>query len=167
MDGGPPHVDPKSDHGLCGICPALRHPREGFVIFDRPCREASFNPVDGHRYTAAGEPACVHPDKIGLDADRTAATTELSLTATPTDIHTRMAAMAPTREEAERTLERLTRCRSTPATAPRYVLVHLRSSAMWSVPDRRRCLHALGESCASERPSHECGVPRRLHQGDP
>lgn len=84
MDGRPPHADPESDHGLCGICPALRYPRERFVIFDRPCREAPFNPVDGHRYTATGEPACVHPDKIGLDADRTAATTEPSPTVTPT-----------------------------------------------------------------------------------
>lgn len=85
MDGHPPLTDPESDHGLCGICPALRYPREGFVIFDRPCREAPFNPVDGHRYTAAGEPTCVHPDKIGLDADRTAATTAPSPTTTPTD----------------------------------------------------------------------------------
>lgn len=73
MEGQPPHTDPNSDHGLCGICPALRYPRERFVIFDRPCRESPFEPADGHRYTTAGEPACVHPHKIGMAADRTAA----------------------------------------------------------------------------------------------
>ncbi|MFE9476213.1 hypothetical protein ACFYOR_35015 [Streptomyces griseofuscus] len=72
----PPHTDPESEHGLCGICPALRLPRARFVVFDRPCREAPFDPVDGHRYTRAGEPACVHPDKIGLVPDRAAARRE-------------------------------------------------------------------------------------------
>ncbi|WP_327258197.1 hypothetical protein [Streptomyces sp. NBC_01244] len=69
-DGQTPHTDPDSDHRLCGICPALRYPREQFVIYDRPCREAPFDPADGHRYTLAGEPACVHPHKIGTPPDR-------------------------------------------------------------------------------------------------
>ncbi|GAA2629894.1 hypothetical protein GCM10010425_30750 [Streptomyces spororaveus] len=73
MDGRPPHTDPDSDHRLCGICPALRYPREDFIIFDRPCREAPFDPADGHRYTLAREPACVHPHKIGMPPDHTAA----------------------------------------------------------------------------------------------
>jgi hypothetical protein len=74
MDDRPPHVDPDSDHRLCGVCPALRYPREQFVIYDRPNREAPFDPVDGHRYTADGSrrPACVHPDKIGLEPDHIA-----------------------------------------------------------------------------------------------
>ncbi|MFJ9574525.1 hypothetical protein [Streptomyces bacillaris] len=48
------------------------------MIFDRPCREAQFDPVDGDRYTRAGEAACVHPGKIGLVPDRTAAPREPS-----------------------------------------------------------------------------------------
>lgn len=76
MEGQPPHIEPESDHGLCGICPALQYPRERFVIFDRPCAEAPFNQIDGHRYTAEGEPACVHPHRIGLAADRVAALNE-------------------------------------------------------------------------------------------
>ncbi|MCO6004107.1 hypothetical protein NE236_03865 [Actinoallomurus purpureus] len=43
-----------------------------FVVYDRPNREAPFNPDDGFRYTAEGTPACVHPYKIGLEPDRTA-----------------------------------------------------------------------------------------------
>ncbi|MEV6421667.1 hypothetical protein [Streptomyces sp. NPDC051662] len=78
MTGPSRHTDPDSEHGLCGICPALRLPRERFVIYDRPCREAPFNPADGHRYTHAGEPVCVHPDKIGLVPDRAAAPYEVA-----------------------------------------------------------------------------------------
>lgn len=85
----PAHVDPDSGHGLCGICPALWYPRERFVIFDRPCREVPFNSVDGHRYTAAGEPACVPPGKIGLAADRVAAPTDPSVADTPASMPTR------------------------------------------------------------------------------
>ncbi|MFI1956922.1 hypothetical protein ACH46L_03275 [Streptomyces althioticus] len=57
---------------VCGICPSKRLPRDRFVIYDRPTREAPFNPDDGHRYDPEGVPACVHPHKIGLDPDRTA-----------------------------------------------------------------------------------------------
>lgn len=60
------------DHPACGICPAARLSREGFVAYDRPSRECPFNAADGHRYTADGNPACVHPDKVRLDPDRTA-----------------------------------------------------------------------------------------------
>lgn len=71
-----PFIDPESDHPdrpVCGICPSLRYPRDQFVVYDRPTREAPFNPDDGHRYTVAeGIPACVHPDKIGLEPDRIA-----------------------------------------------------------------------------------------------
>ncbi|WP_309049283.1 hypothetical protein [Streptomyces sp.] len=71
-----PYIDPDSDHEdrpVCGICPSLRFPRDQFVIYDRPSWEAPFDPVDGRRYTLDGRiPACVHPDKIGLPADRQA-----------------------------------------------------------------------------------------------
>jgi hypothetical protein len=71
-----PFIDPDSDHPdrpVCGICPSLCFPRDRFVVYDRPTREAPFNPEDGRRYTVAeGIPACVHPDKIGLEPDRTA-----------------------------------------------------------------------------------------------
>ncbi|GAA3808254.1 hypothetical protein GCM10022206_53330 [Streptomyces chiangmaiensis] len=57
---------------VCGICPSKRLRRDQFVIYDRPTREAPFNPEDGYRYTAEGVPACVHPDKIGVEPDRIA-----------------------------------------------------------------------------------------------
>lgn len=67
-----PYVEPGSDHPACGICPSRLFPRGQFVIYDRPTREAPFNSADGHRYTADGTPACVHPDKVGLEPDRIA-----------------------------------------------------------------------------------------------
>ncbi|MFJ8213234.1 hypothetical protein [Streptomyces sp. NPDC096033] len=67
-----PFITEDSDHPACGICPSLRLPREAFVVYDRPSRECPFNPADGHRYTAEGTPACVHPDKIGQEPDRIA-----------------------------------------------------------------------------------------------
>ncbi|MGW4506819.1 hypothetical protein ACWENO_19490 [Streptomyces sp. NPDC004436] len=60
------------DHPACGICPATRLPRDRFVVYDRPSRECPFNAADGHRYTADGTPACVHPHKLGLEPDRIA-----------------------------------------------------------------------------------------------
>lgn len=33
---------------------------------ERPSREFPFSPADGHRYTAAGVPVCVHPEKVGM-----------------------------------------------------------------------------------------------------
>lgn len=68
----PPYIDPDSDSPACGICPSKRMPRDHFLIYDRPTREAPFNPDDGYRYTADGTPVCVHPEKIGLDPDRIA-----------------------------------------------------------------------------------------------
>jgi hypothetical protein len=72
MDTSRPFIDPESDYTVCGICPSLRRPREEFVVYDRPTRDAPFNPADGYRYTADGTPACVHPHKIGLEPDRVA-----------------------------------------------------------------------------------------------
>ncbi|EDY43607.1 hypothetical protein SSBG_01569 [Streptomyces sp. SPB074] len=59
-----------NDHPACGICPAKRLPRAGFVVYDRPNREAPFNPDDGYRYTSDGTPACVHPHKLGIEPER-------------------------------------------------------------------------------------------------
>ncbi|MEU4948070.1 hypothetical protein ACFYN3_41910 [Streptomyces lavendulae] len=67
-----PFITEDSDHPACGICPSLRLPRDAFVVYDRPSRECPFNPADGHRYTSDGTPACVHPDKIGVEPDRIA-----------------------------------------------------------------------------------------------
>lgn len=63
---------------VCGICPSKRLPRDRFVIFDRPNREAPFNPADGFRYTSDGTPACVHPHKIGEEPDRIAPPPEVT-----------------------------------------------------------------------------------------
>ncbi|MFG2622966.1 hypothetical protein ACGFXC_35680 [Streptomyces sp. NPDC048507] len=67
----PPFVtDP--EHAVCVICPAPRLPRAAFVAHDRPSRECPFDPADGYRYPAGRIPACVHPHRLGVDADRTA-----------------------------------------------------------------------------------------------
>ncbi|MFF4576930.1 hypothetical protein ACFY15_00735 [Streptomyces sp. NPDC001373] len=60
------------DHPACAICPAYRLPRAAFVVYDRPSRECPFDPADGYRYTADRIPACVHPDKVGVEPDRIA-----------------------------------------------------------------------------------------------
>ncbi|MBH5337774.1 hypothetical protein IHE55_24560 [Streptomyces pactum] len=61
------------DHPACGICPAKRLPREAFVVYSRPSRECPFDPTDGFRYTLDDrQPACVHPDRVGLEPDRIA-----------------------------------------------------------------------------------------------
>lgn len=35
-------------------------------MIERPSRDCPFDPADGYRYTAAGVPVCVHPEKVGL-----------------------------------------------------------------------------------------------------
>lgn len=37
-------------------------------MHERPSHDCPFNPADGHRYTRAGVPVCVHPDKVGIPA---------------------------------------------------------------------------------------------------
>lgn len=58
------------EHPSCGICPSRRFPLGEFDVFERPSRDCPFNPADGHRYTAAGVPVCVHPEKVGLPPGR-------------------------------------------------------------------------------------------------
>ncbi|WP_344077678.1 hypothetical protein [Streptomyces crystallinus] len=58
------------EHPSCGICPSRRYPIGEFDVFERPSAEAPFSPVDGHRYTTAGVPVCVHPHKVGLPPGR-------------------------------------------------------------------------------------------------
>ncbi|GGV67989.1 hypothetical protein GCM10010277_76940 [Streptomyces longisporoflavus] len=75
MDDQAPYIAPDVDdpgRPVCGICPSKRLPRAAFVVYDRPSREAPFDPDDGFRYTAEGTAACVHPHKIGLEPDRVA-----------------------------------------------------------------------------------------------
>lgn len=72
---GPPYLHPDRgdpERPVCGICPATRYPRDQFVIYNRPSWECPFNPASGNRYTHDGVPACVHPDKIGLEPGRIA-----------------------------------------------------------------------------------------------
>ncbi|MEU9369607.1 hypothetical protein AB0D71_34020 [Streptomyces avermitilis] len=73
---GPPYIDPDREdlkRPVCGICPATLYPREQFVVYSRPSWECPFHPENGHRYTHdEGVPACVHPDKVGLQPDRIA-----------------------------------------------------------------------------------------------
>lgn len=58
------------EHPSCGICPSRRFPLGEFDVFERPSRDCPFNPADGHRYTTAGVPVCVHPEKVGLPPGR-------------------------------------------------------------------------------------------------
>ncbi|WP_257585185.1 MULTISPECIES: hypothetical protein [unclassified Streptomyces] len=53
---------------VCGVCPSLRLPGGRFDVFERPSRDCPFDPATGHRFTAAGVPVCVHPDRVGLPA---------------------------------------------------------------------------------------------------
>ncbi|MEV7088467.1 hypothetical protein AB0O07_21685 [Streptomyces sp. NPDC093085] len=53
-------------HAACGICPSRRFPLGEFDVAERPSPECPFDPEDGHRYTAARVPVCVHPDRVGL-----------------------------------------------------------------------------------------------------
>lgn len=73
---GPPYLSPDRgdpERPVCGICPATRYPRDQFVVYSRPSWECPFNPANGRRYTHDdGVPACVHPDKVGLEPDRIA-----------------------------------------------------------------------------------------------
>ncbi|MEU6503931.1 hypothetical protein ABZ895_30800 [Streptomyces californicus] len=69
----PPFIDPESDYPCCWFCPALRLPRSGFLVADRPSRLWPFDAADGHRYTVDDRtPVCVHPGRVGLAAERTA-----------------------------------------------------------------------------------------------
>ncbi|MFF3243252.1 hypothetical protein ACFYWY_05815 [Streptomyces sp. NPDC002870] len=58
------------EHPSCGICPSRRFPLGEFDVFERPSADCPFNPEDGHRYTSAGVPVCVHPEKVGLPPGR-------------------------------------------------------------------------------------------------
>lgn len=69
----PPFIDPESDYPCCWFCPALRLPRSGFLVADRPSRLWPFDAADGYRYTVDDRtPVCVHPGRVGLAAERTA-----------------------------------------------------------------------------------------------
>ncbi len=63
---------------MCGICPSLRLPGGAFDVHSRPSRDCPFDPSTGHRFTTAGVPVCVHPDRVGLPAAEYA-TAELPL----------------------------------------------------------------------------------------
>ncbi|MBO0511941.1 hypothetical protein J0695_08950 [Streptomyces beijiangensis] len=67
-------------HRACGICPSRHFPLGEFDVAERPSKDLPFDPRDGHRYTAAGVPVCVHPEKVGL-SPRRYKTDGLSLTA--------------------------------------------------------------------------------------
>lgn len=71
--GTTPFIDPESDYPCCWFCPALRLPRAGFLVADRPSRDWPFDAADGFRYTTDDRtPVCVHPGKVGLEVERTA-----------------------------------------------------------------------------------------------
>ncbi|MFD7499458.1 hypothetical protein [Streptomyces sp. NPDC059850] len=53
---------------VCGICPSLRLPGGGFDVHERPSRDSAFDPETGNRFTSAGVPVCVHPERVGLPA---------------------------------------------------------------------------------------------------
>ncbi|GGR81060.1 hypothetical protein GCM10010252_19480 [Streptomyces aureoverticillatus] len=57
-------------HRACGVCPSRRLPVGEFDVYERPSKEAPFNPADGYRYSPEGVPVCVHPEKVGLPAAR-------------------------------------------------------------------------------------------------
>ncbi|MEV5602522.1 hypothetical protein AB0L33_13880 [Streptomyces sp. NPDC052299] len=77
-DAEAPFIDPESDYPCCWFCPALRLPRTGFRVADRPSRDWPFDAADGFRYTLEGRtPVCVHPGRVGLAAELIARTYEI------------------------------------------------------------------------------------------
>ncbi|MYX61758.1 hypothetical protein GTZ89_40565 [Streptomyces sp. SID8382] len=58
----------EDERPVCGICPSLRLPGGAFDVHQRPSRDCPFDPATGHRFTAAGVPVCVHPERVGLPA---------------------------------------------------------------------------------------------------
>ncbi|NEC08801.1 hypothetical protein [Streptomyces sp. SID7909] len=72
---GAPFIDPESDYPCCWFCPALRLPRTGFLVADRPSRDWPFDAADGFRYTVdTRTPVCVHPGRVGVAAELIART---------------------------------------------------------------------------------------------
>ncbi|MEU9925134.1 hypothetical protein AB0H51_28265 [Streptomyces griseoluteus] len=67
MTGG---VEPFARDGrpVCDVCPSHQLPGGRFDVLERPSRDCPFDPKTGHRFTAAGVPVCVHPDRVGLPA---------------------------------------------------------------------------------------------------
>ncbi|WP_252370172.1 hypothetical protein [Streptomyces hygroscopicus] len=53
---------------MCGICPSLRLPGGAFDVHLRPSAACPFDASTGHRFTEAGVPVCVHPERVGLPA---------------------------------------------------------------------------------------------------
>ncbi|MEU9792862.1 hypothetical protein AB0E27_19930 [Streptomyces sparsogenes] len=66
-----PDERPFSQEGerpVCGICPSLRLAGGQFDVHERPSKAAPFDAATGHRFTPAGVPVCVHPERVGLPA---------------------------------------------------------------------------------------------------
>ncbi|MFD3842729.1 hypothetical protein ACFWWC_41845 [Streptomyces sp. NPDC058642] len=53
---------------MCEVCPSLRLAGGQFDVAERPSRDCPFDAKSGHRFTAAGVPVCVHPERVGLPA---------------------------------------------------------------------------------------------------
>ncbi|MFJ3673659.1 hypothetical protein ACIPSE_45180 [Streptomyces sp. NPDC090106] len=51
---------------VCDVCPSLRLAGGRFDVVPRPSRDCPFDPLSGHRFTRAGVPVCVHPERVGL-----------------------------------------------------------------------------------------------------
>ncbi|WP_239069561.1 hypothetical protein [Streptomyces sp. SID13666] len=56
----------EGERPVCAVCPSLLLPGGAFDVVAKPSRDCPFDPVSGNRYTAAGVPVCVHPERVGL-----------------------------------------------------------------------------------------------------
>ncbi|MEU9111443.1 hypothetical protein AB0D04_06560 [Streptomyces sp. NPDC048483] len=66
-----PFIDDTTDHRACWFCPSLRLPAGGFDVLDGPSHDYPFDAADGFRYHRVTRvPACVHPERVGLEAGR-------------------------------------------------------------------------------------------------
>ncbi|MFF4696088.1 hypothetical protein [Streptomyces chattanoogensis] len=66
-----PFIDDATDHRACWFCPSLRLPAGAFDVLDRPSQDYPFDDADGFRYHRVTRvPACVHPERIGLEAGK-------------------------------------------------------------------------------------------------
>lgn len=66
MEERPFAVD--GERPVCAVCPSLRLAGGRFDVLPRPSADAPFDRETGWRFTAAGVPVCVHPDRVGLPA---------------------------------------------------------------------------------------------------
>lgn len=64
-------LDPGRAYLVCGACPSLVLPFGEFDVAEKPSRESAYAREHGYRVgRESGVAVCVHPDRVGLPAQR-------------------------------------------------------------------------------------------------